>query len=109
VSYGLPRSCPFVARDQLVNMMARTKIQKVIVFLLSIAIMAVLTLVQRLYLPHRDTGKQWAVLAAWFGLCAWFLREPERRQVLVQKHGNLSSGHASASRAQTILSNAAIR
>jgi hypothetical protein len=58
-------------------MMARTKMQKAIVFLLSIAIVAVLTLVQRLYLPHRDTGKQWAVMEAWFGLCAWFLHKPE--------------------------------
>jgi hypothetical protein len=82
--------------------MARTKIQKLITFSLSIAIMAVLTLVQRLYLPHRDTGKQWTVMAAWFGLCAWFLREPEMRQVLAQKHGSPRSSHASASRAQTI-------
>jgi hypothetical protein len=81
--------------------MAGNKIRKVTIFLLSIAVMAVLTLVQRLYLPHRDTGKQWAILAAWFGICAWVLREPEMQQVPRQKDRNPSGGLPSASRVQT--------
>jgi len=43
--------------------------RKVIPFLSSVVIMAVLTLVQRLFLVRSDTGKQWAVMAVWFGLC----------------------------------------
>ncbi len=55
--------------------------RKVIPFLSSVAIMAALILVQRLFLVQSDTGKQWAVLAMWFGLCDWFMRGPKARLV----------------------------
>jgi hypothetical protein len=60
-------------------MMAATKryLGRVIAFFLSIVVMAQLTLVQRFYLYSSDSGQQWAALAAWFELRAWFLREPE--------------------------------
>jgi hypothetical protein len=46
-------------------------------FLLWVAIMGVLTLLQRLFLVQSDTDKQWALMAMWFGLCTWFLRSPQ--------------------------------
>lgn len=55
--------------------------QKVTPFLSSVAIMAFLTLVQRLFLVHSDTGKQWAVMAMWFALCNWYLRSPNTHPV----------------------------
>jgi hypothetical protein len=42
--------------------------------LLSIVIIVHLTLAQRFYLSRSDTGKPWAVLTAWLGLLAWFMR-----------------------------------
>jgi hypothetical protein len=70
-------------------MMATTKryLERVIAFLLSIVVMAHLTLVQRFYLSSSDTGQQWAALAAWFELRVWFLREAQ--------HGGLSSSATS--------------
>jgi hypothetical protein len=55
--------------------------QKMIPFLSAVAIMVVLTLLQRLFLAQSDTGEQWAVMAMWFGLCNWFLRSPKTRVV----------------------------
>jgi hypothetical protein len=51
--------------------------RKVTPFLSSVAIMAVLTLLQRLFLVQSDTGKQWAIVVMWFGLCNWYLRSPK--------------------------------
>jgi hypothetical protein len=47
--------------------------RKVIPFLSSVAIMAVLTLRQRMFLVQSDSGRQWAVMAPWFEFCRWFL------------------------------------
>jgi hypothetical protein len=55
--------------------------RKMIPFLSAVAIMAVLSLRQRLFLVQSDTGRQWAVMAMWFGLCDWFLRSPKTRVV----------------------------
>jgi hypothetical protein len=55
--------------------------RRVIPLLWPVAIMAALTLLQRLFLVEADSGKQWAVMAAWFGLCNWFLRSPKTRLV----------------------------
>lgn len=52
---------------------------KMIPTLSSVAIMAVLSLRQRLFLVQSDTGRQWAVMAIWFGLCDWFPRSPQAR------------------------------
>jgi len=56
-------------------------LRKVTPFLSSLAIMAVLTLLQRMFLVQSDIGKQWAVMAMWFGLCNWFLRTPKTHSV----------------------------
>jgi hypothetical protein len=55
--------------------------RKVIPFLSSVAIMAVLTLRQRLFLVQSDGGRQWAVMATCFGFANWFLRSPQARLV----------------------------
>jgi len=47
--------------------------------------MAVLTLLQGLFLVESDTGKQWAVMAMWFGLCNW-LRIPKTVRFLLANH-----------------------
>ena len=53
--------------------------RKVIPFLSSVAIMTMLTLRQRLFVVQSDRGKQWAVMAMWFGLCNWFTDAPGSR------------------------------
>jgi hypothetical protein len=50
--------------------------RKVNLFLSAVAIIAVLTILQRFYLDQSDTGKAWAVMGKWFGLCDWFVRRP---------------------------------
>jgi len=50
--------------------------RKVNLFLSAVAIIAVLTLVRRFYLDQSDTGKAWALMCKWFGLCDWLVRRP---------------------------------
>ena len=57
--------------------------RKLIMFLLAVAIMSFLIFLQRFFLDQSDTGKEWALMAAWFGLCAWFQRKSETRMVPV--------------------------
>jgi hypothetical protein len=59
--------------------------RKVTPFLSSVAIMIVLSLLQRLFLVESDIGKQWAVVAVWFGLCNWFLRSPKPSLLAAQQ------------------------
>ncbi len=55
--------------------------RKVTPFLVPVAVMAVLSLLERLFLVESDIAKQWAIVAVWFGLCNWFLRSPKPRQL----------------------------
>src|SRR5579863_1411640 len=55
--------------------------RKVIPFLSSVAIMVVLTFHQRLFLVQTDSGKQWADMAMWFGLCNWLSHTPKTGMV----------------------------
>jgi hypothetical protein len=50
--------------------------RKVNLFLSAVAIIAVLTLVQRFYLDQSDTGKAWSLMSKWFWLCDWLVRRP---------------------------------
>jgi hypothetical protein len=56
------------------HIMAPIKVPKAKFLLLSLVVMASLIVVQRFYLSRSDTGKPWALMSAWFGLCAWFSR-----------------------------------
>ena len=60
--------------------------RKLSLFLSSVAIMAVLTFLQGLFLVESDTGKQWAVMARWFGLCNGVLRIPKTIQFPLANH-----------------------
>jgi len=51
-------------------------VRKVTILLSTFAIMIVLTVLQRFFLDQSDAGKEWALVAAWFGLWNWFLRAP---------------------------------
>jgi hypothetical protein len=55
--------------------------RKVTPFLSSVVIIAVLTLLQGL----SDTGKEWAVMAMWFGLCNRFLSTPKMPPMLADR------------------------
>ena len=55
--------------------------RKLVMFLFAVAIMSLLIFLQRFFLDQSDTGKEWALMATWFGLCVWFQRKSEARMV----------------------------
>jgi hypothetical protein len=46
-------------------------------FILSVGMMAHLTVIQRFYLSPSDSGKQWSMLARWCELFDWLFHQPE--------------------------------
>lgn len=75
---GFPGGVPAIDADRSEvtkrHIMALITAPKAKFFLLSLVVMASLIVVQRFYLSRSDTGKPWALMSAWFGLCAWFSR-----------------------------------
>jgi len=54
--------------------------RKMTTLLAAVVFMAALTVVQRLFLDQSDTGKEWALMAAWCWLYNWYLGAPNTRQ-----------------------------
>jgi len=54
--------------------------RKMTALLAAVVFMAALTVVQRLFLNQSDTGKEWALMAAWCWLYDWYLGAPDTRQ-----------------------------
>ena len=50
--------------------------RKVNLFLSAVAIIAVLTLVQRFYPGSIGYRKAWSLMSKWFWLCDWLVRRP---------------------------------
>lgn len=50
--------------------------QKLTTFLSAVTVMVFLTLMKGFFLDESDTGKEWALMAAWCRLSLWLARTP---------------------------------
>ena len=70
---------------------SRRYLAKAIGFLLSIMVIAHVTVAQGFYLSRSHSGKPWAALTAWLELRAWFSHEPQAPKHEVQVPAVISS------------------